>query len=80
MSISTQSLDALIDLVEIRLSCMEVWDRDDARELNRLQQARGELLTLAGRGDSAEQAAEAIQLTTQRRRGRPRSAERRPAL
>ena len=80
MSISTQSLDALIDLVEIRLSCMEVWDRDDARELNRLQQARGELLTLAGRGDSAEQAAEAIQLPTQRRRGRPRSAERRPAL
>ena len=80
MSISTQSLDALIDLVEIRLSCMEVWDRDDARELNRLQQARGELMTLAGRSDGAEQGAETIQLATQRRRGRPRSTERRAAL
>ena len=79
MSISTQSLDTLIDLVEIRLSLMEVWDRDDARELNRLQQARGELMTLAGRSDSAAENVEVLP-TTQRRRGRPRNAERRIAV
>ena len=79
MSISTHSLDTLIDLVEIRLSLMEVWDRDDARELNRLQQARGELMTLAGRSDSDAENVEVLP-TTQRRRGRPRNAERRIAV
>ncbi|WP_375596295.1 hypothetical protein ABWI00_08375 [Algihabitans albus] len=79
MGISTQSLDTLIDLVEIRLSLMEVWDREDARELNRLQQARGELMTLAGRSDSGAENVEALP-TPQRRRGRPRNGERRVAV
>ncbi|WP_119165977.1 hypothetical protein [Algihabitans albus] len=80
MTISTQSLDTLIDLVEIRLSCMEVWDRDDARELTRLQQARGELMTLAGRGDPVGETVEPLPQVAQRRRGRPRLVERRAAL
>jgi hypothetical protein len=27
-----KSIETLIDLVEIKLSCIEVWDRDDRRE------------------------------------------------
>jgi hypothetical protein len=71
MTMTRQSVEALIDLVEIKLSCMEVWDRDDKRELVRLEQARGELLQLAGRGKGAE-----VVALPQRRRGRPRNADR----
>jgi hypothetical protein len=73
-TLSKQSLEALVDLVEIKLSCMEVWDRDDARELARLQQARVELLGLSGRGDGGQ-----VVALPQRRRGRPRNVERQQA-
>jgi hypothetical protein len=53
---------------------MEVWDRDDARELARLQQARVELLGLSGRGDGGQ-----VVALPQRRRGRPRNVERQQA-
>lgn len=46
MSLSQQSIDALIDLVEIKLSCMQVLDREDAREHAALEQCLGELRTL----------------------------------
>lgn len=46
MNISQQSLETLIDLVEIKLSCMEVWDKDDRRELKNLERARDELLRI----------------------------------
>ncbi len=75
MGISQQSLEALIDLIEIKLSCMEVWDRDDRRELARLQQARGELLGLAGRPDSAP-----VVALPERRRGRPRGVAQQAAV
>ncbi len=49
MHFTRQSLITLIDLVENKLSCMEVWDRDDRREaqllkscLEELQAARSE--------------------------------------
>ncbi len=74
MSLSKQCLETLIDLVEIKLSCMEVWDRDDARELARLKQARGELMQLSGREIAAE-GGEVVALP-QRRRGRPRNVDR----
>jgi hypothetical protein len=45
MSLSSQTIDTLIDLVEIKLSCFEVWDREDKRELKALQAARDELRT-----------------------------------
>jgi hypothetical protein len=70
-TMTKQSVEALLDLVEIKLSCMEVWDRDDKRELARLEQARAELLGLDGRGEGAE-----VVALPQRRRGRPRNAER----
>ena len=43
--------DLLIDLVEIKIGCMEVWDREDARELKALEKARCELAAMpAARG------------------------------
>ena len=49
MTISKRTLDTLIDLVEIKLSCVEVYDRDDARELANLEHCLDELLAMAGR-------------------------------
>jgi hypothetical protein len=31
-SLSKRSIETLIDLVEIKLSCLDVFDREDARE------------------------------------------------
>ncbi len=44
MTLSKQSIDNLLDLVEIKLGCMQVLDRDDARELAHLEACRRELL------------------------------------
>lgn len=46
MGISKRTLETLIDLVEIKLSCMEVYDREDGRELAHLQRCLGELRTI----------------------------------
>lgn len=43
--ISSQSLEILLDLVEIKLSSMIVQDKDDLRELRKLKNCRGELLS-----------------------------------
>ncbi len=69
MTLSKRSLETLLDLVEIRLSCVEIWDRDDAREVKVLQAARKELLGLNGGDGSTEMPA----MEMPRRRGRPRS-------
>jgi hypothetical protein len=42
--LSKQSLDILIDLVEIKLSAIMVQDRDDIRELRKLKHCLNELL------------------------------------
>jgi len=44
MSLSRKAIETLVDLVEIKLSCLEVYDREDNRELVNLQQCRDELL------------------------------------
>lgn len=46
MKFSKKSIEALLDLVEIKLSAMEVTDREDARELAKLEAARDELKEL----------------------------------
>ena len=69
MTLSKRTLETLIDLVEIKLSCVEIYDRDDARELSALEQCRNELLALAGRTDPA-----AVVSFPKRSRGRPRAA------
>ena len=42
-SLSQRSIETLLDLVEIKLSCLEVYDREDAREKSYLENARREL-------------------------------------
>ncbi|GHT91813.1 hypothetical protein FACS1894122_04790 [Alphaproteobacteria bacterium] len=42
--LSKQSLDILIDLVEIKLSAIIVHDKDDIREVRRLRLCKSELL------------------------------------
>ena len=42
-SLSPRSLEALIDLVEIKLSCLDVFDRDDRKEQILLKQSLAEL-------------------------------------
>lgn len=46
MTLSKQSIENLLDLVEIKLGCMQVLDRDDARELAHLEACRRELLRM----------------------------------
>lgn len=48
-SLSQRSIETLLDLVEIKLSCLEVYDREDAREKSYLENARRELSTMKGR-------------------------------
>lgn len=73
MGLSKSSLETLIDLVEIKLSCVEVYDRDDSRELLNLQRCKDELSGLLGRPGSPP--SELIALRTRgRRRGRRPSA------
>lgn len=48
MSLSRQSISALVDLIENKLSCMAVNDRDDLRDKVTLQRALCELNTCGG--------------------------------
>ena len=41
-----KSIETLIDLVEIKLSCIEVWDRDDRRERDALALVLKDLQTM----------------------------------
>lgn len=44
MILSRQSLEMLLDLIEIKVSAIEIDDREDIRELNRLKRCRQELI------------------------------------
>jgi hypothetical protein len=57
MSLSTQSVSAIIDLIENKLSCMSVNDRDDLRDKVMLQRALNELSALTGMTSSMDEAA-----------------------
>ena len=48
-SLSQRSIETLLDLVEIKLSCLEVYDREDAREKSYLENARRELSSMKAR-------------------------------
>lgn len=43
--ISSQSLEILLDLVEIKISSMIIQDKDDLRELRKLKTCRNELIS-----------------------------------
>ena len=71
MSLSKQTIAMLLDLVEIKISYMDVADREDARDLQLLERCRAELKALVC-GDSA--ALMRFPSTPARRPGRPRAA------
>ncbi len=70
MSLTPRALETLIDLVEIKLSCLEVIDREDARERDNLEHCLCELTGMSARPDRA--ASQVINLPTQGRK-RPRA-------
>ena len=72
MSLSKQVLETLIDLVEIKLSCIEVYDREDGREVTALEQCRRELQTLLKQGTGVGSGA--VVVFPRRAKGRPRAA------
>jgi hypothetical protein len=43
VSISKRTVETLLDLVEVKLSYMQVSDRDDQREMSQLENCRREL-------------------------------------
>jgi hypothetical protein len=54
MSLSKGVIETLIDLVEIKLSCIEVYDREDKREIAALERCRQELKDLfEGKAEAA---------------------------
>ncbi len=54
MSLSRRSIQTLMDLVANKLSCLQVVDREDARELATLEAARRELSSMMGLRRPAE--------------------------
>lgn len=48
MGLSTKTVETLIDLVEIKLSCFEIYDREDRRTQVMLQDCLKELSSLTG--------------------------------
>jgi hypothetical protein len=55
---TSKSIETLIDLVENKLSCLEVWDREDARERKTLELALNDLVTMRTAAKRAPRAAE----------------------
>ena len=45
--LSRRSIDMMLDLIENRVACMQVIDREDHRQLAILTQARKEILSLS---------------------------------
>jgi hypothetical protein len=69
LSLSKRTIEMLLDLVEIKISYMDVSDRDDARDLQVLERCRAELKAI-DRGD-----APVVPISEATRRpGRPRAA------
>ena len=69
MSLTKRSIELLLDLVEIKISYMDISDREDARDLQLLERCRGELKAL----DRGETAAIVAIATPVRRPARPRT-------
>lgn len=70
MNLSKRSVEMLLDLVEIKLSYMDISDREDARDVEILERCRTELQSLDREPDSVV----APFVRPVRRPGRPRSA------
>ena len=62
MSLSKRVVETLIDLVEIKLSCVEVYDREDKREIAGLERCRQELQKMIEAGGAGAVAGLAAEL------------------
>ena len=60
MSLSKRSVMTLLDLVEIKLSCIEVMDREDAKERAALEAAKRELTAIMQHAAQARRNAEIV--------------------
>jgi hypothetical protein len=60
MPLSKQSIENLLDLVEIKIGALQIVDREDQRELKHLEACRTELQTMQD------------EMKISRRRGRPK--------
>ncbi len=54
MDLSRKSIETLLDLVEIKLSCFQVHDQEDTRELTVLERCRNELMAIIDPKGSGE--------------------------
>lgn len=72
MQLSKQSVETLVDLVENKLSTMEIWDRADKREVNMLRKCLRELTAQpAGKSGMNGATGQNGGADGARRRGRP---------
>lgn len=46
MKISHESLEIILDLIEIKMSALQIHDSDDVREVNKLRKCKQEFLAL----------------------------------
>ena len=65
--LSRRSIDMMLDLIENRVACMQVIDREDHRQLAILTQARKEILSLSAQVKRED-------------RGKPRSLDTAPTM
>lgn len=65
MSLSKRCIETLLDLVEIKLSCMDVTDREDGREKELLERCIQEL-----RAEALGEDGRMAEFTAPKRRGR----------
>ncbi len=54
MNLSRKWIETLLDLVEIKLSCFQVHDQEDTRELTMLERRRDELMAIIDPKGSGE--------------------------
>ena len=52
MTISQESFEIILDLIEIKVNALQIHDKDDARELNKLRKCRQEFLQYLNPRDS----------------------------
>jgi hypothetical protein len=71
MSLSKRSITTLLDLVEIKLSCIEVIDREDAKEMAALETAKRELTTIMQHVAQARRNAEIVPFAKPQQPARP---------
>jgi len=70
MGLSSRVVETLLDLVEIKLSCVEIYDREDTREVAWLEKCREELQQLLGAGTAAPARPSRPQRARERKEGK----------